>query len=107
MLTLEDCIAFCDLTEDEILAIAEHENVPEIVAAEIGTDLLKSSQGIFQIEYFIRDNLEKAKLSGQEAKTKQLDRVYASFHATYPLNPTRRAAVREKERKRDVGAGAP
>ena len=25
MITLEDCIAFCGLTEEEVLAIAEHE----------------------------------------------------------------------------------
>ena len=36
MLTLKDCIAFCDLTEDEVKAIAEHERVPEIVAIELG-----------------------------------------------------------------------
>jgi hypothetical protein len=32
MITLEDCIAFCGLTEEEVLAIAEHEHRPEIVA---------------------------------------------------------------------------
>jgi hypothetical protein len=32
MITLEDCIAFCDLTEEEVLAIAEHEHLPEIAA---------------------------------------------------------------------------
>ena len=38
MITLEDCIAFCGLTEEEVMALAEHEHVPEIVAAglEIG-----------------------------------------------------------------------
>ena len=36
VLTLQDCIALSDLTEEEILAIAEHEHIPEIVAAELG-----------------------------------------------------------------------
>ena len=27
MITLEDCVAFCGLTEEEMLAIAEHEHV--------------------------------------------------------------------------------
>jgi len=30
MITLEDCIEFCGLTKEEVLAIAEHEHVPEI-----------------------------------------------------------------------------
>ena len=33
MITLEDCLAFCGLTEEEVLAIAEHEHMPEIAAA--------------------------------------------------------------------------
>ena len=32
MISLEDCIAFSGLTEEEILAIAEHEHIPEAVA---------------------------------------------------------------------------
>jgi hypothetical protein len=84
VLTLDDCMAFCGLSEDEIDAIAEHEHVPEIVAAEIGAELLKTPKGIFQIKGFILDNLEKAKLAGEDAKAKHLDGVYARFHATYP-----------------------
>ena len=38
MITLEDCIAFSGLTEAEIMAIAEHEHVPEIAAAALGHD---------------------------------------------------------------------
>jgi hypothetical protein len=30
MITLQDCIAMCDLDEAEVLAIAEHEHIPEI-----------------------------------------------------------------------------
>jgi len=36
MLTLDDCIELSELTEEEILAIAEHEHVPEMVALERG-----------------------------------------------------------------------
>jgi len=36
MLTREDCLALCELSEDEVAAIAEHEHVPEIVAMEMG-----------------------------------------------------------------------
>jgi hypothetical protein len=33
MISLEDCIAMSGLNEQEIMAIAEHEHVPEIAAA--------------------------------------------------------------------------
>ena len=31
MITLEDCIGLCGLTEEEVLAIAEHEHSPRSV----------------------------------------------------------------------------
>ena len=43
MITLEDCVGFCGLTEEEVLAIAEHENLPEIAAtALLSTCYLRS-----------------------------------------------------------------
>ena len=35
MLTYQDCVGMCELTEDEIRAIAEHEHLPELVALEL------------------------------------------------------------------------
>ena len=37
MVTLEDCIALCGLTEQEVQAIGEHEHVPAIAAAAMAT----------------------------------------------------------------------
>jgi len=36
MISLEDCVALCDLTPDEVAAIGEHEHVPEIIASSLG-----------------------------------------------------------------------
>jgi hypothetical protein len=45
MISLEDCIAFCGLTEEEVLAIAEHEHLPEIDAAAFAQCLLSQEHG--------------------------------------------------------------
>ena len=37
MITLEDCVALCGLTEQEVLAIAEHEHLPEIAAVALAS----------------------------------------------------------------------
>ena len=42
MLSLQDCLALCELTEDEVRAIAQHEHIPEIAAAEMGNYLARS-----------------------------------------------------------------
>ena len=33
MLTLDDCLGLCDLSRDELDAIAEHEHLPEVIVA--------------------------------------------------------------------------
>ena len=45
MITLEDCIAFCGLTEQEVLAVAEHEHIPEVAAAALAEYLLNRPKG--------------------------------------------------------------
>jgi hypothetical protein len=39
VLSYEDCVGLSGLAPDEIAAIARHEHVPEIVAAEVGASL--------------------------------------------------------------------
>ena len=43
MISFEDCFALCGLTRDEVLALAEHEHIPEIAAAALGQYLLNST----------------------------------------------------------------
>ena len=49
MLSLEDCLALCDLSEAEVLAIAHHERIPEIAAAELGHYLVRTPAGELRI----------------------------------------------------------
>lgn len=65
MLTIEDCIALSDLTEEEILVIRAHEHLPEMAAVELGSYLCHTPDGCVRIKGFIRDaqargNLHKA-----------------------------------------------
>ena len=46
MLSLEDCIGMCGLTEEEVLALAEHEHIPAIAAAALDSSLIDTSGGV-------------------------------------------------------------
>jgi len=83
MLSLAECIGMSDLTEDEIAVIAEHEHVPDIVAVELGQDLLKTSKGVFILRCYVSDVLEQAKLAGKRDKVKRLDRLLTRFNAEH------------------------
>lgn len=60
MLTIEDCIALSELTEEEILAIAEHEHIPEMAAVELGNYLVQTSSGELRIKAMIQDDIAQA-----------------------------------------------
>jgi hypothetical protein len=66
MISLEDCIAFCGLTEAEVAAIAEHEHVPEVAAAMLGQYLLHQKTGLAQIREMIVDDIRFALKDGNK-----------------------------------------
>jgi len=64
MLTIQDCIELSELTEEEILAIAEHEHIPEMAAIELGNYLVHTPEGERRIKAMIVDDIESARTEG-------------------------------------------
>ena len=81
MLTLRECLDFCELGDDEIVAIAEHEGVTEIVAAEIGSTLLETDEGVRQIKRILGEAIEKAKAQEHPRKARRLERALTHVSA--------------------------
>lgn len=63
-LTFEDCLGLCELNEQEVLAIAEHEHIPAIAAVELGNYLVHTAPGEQRIKAMIRDDIARAAASG-------------------------------------------
>ena len=93
MLTLEDCVALCGLSEDEVLAIAHHERIPEIAAAELGNYLVRTPGGELCIKSIIRDDLAEARGAGDRKRELALLLVLHNFILQHP-----RCEERRKER---------
>lgn len=101
MLTLEDCIALSDLTEEEILAIAEHEHIPEIAAAELGNYLVHAPDGEHCIKAMIRDDIEAAAAGGNRDHALALKLLLRNFILQHPRCDERcRSAMHVPERRR-------
>lgn len=79
MLTIEDCIALSDMTEEEIEAIAEHEHIPAIIATELGHCLIETPGGLPALKRIILDDIEGAHRRGNEAHAQQLLEVLRAF----------------------------
>ena len=90
MISLEDCIAMCGLDAEEIEAIAEHEHVPEVAAAALGSYLLHKSGGEAEIRKMLVDDIRTALASNRLKHATELLMALRHFMNEHPdaiLNP--------------------
>lgn len=107
MLTIEDCIALCELTGDEVRAIAEHENLPEVAAAELANYLIHCADGELCIKAMIRDDIAHAIAVGNRARELVLRTMLRNFVLQHPRCDERhRQALAVAERRSEEGLGA-
>jgi len=74
----------CDLTEQEVAAIAEEENLPPIVAVMVGCSLLRSQRGLERMRGMLRSRAERAAVRGDHAGAAAHQRTYEDFRRRCP-----------------------
>jgi hypothetical protein len=84
MISFEDCIGLCGLTEAEIAAIAEHEHVPEVAAAILGQYLLHQEHGPERIRQMLVDDIRAAVGAGSIKHAAELASALRHLITTYP-----------------------
>ena len=85
MITLEDCVALCGLTEEEVLAIAEHEHLPEIAAAALASYLVhQEHHGLDRVRDMIADDIRNAQARGDKEHVLVLLHVLHHFLRAHP-----------------------
>ena len=84
MLTVKDCIDYSELTEDELRALAEHEQIPDVVAAELGHCLLNSDVGTWLLKRYLNEQRDAALRRNKRGKSEKLTAVLEEFSASHP-----------------------
>ena len=84
MISLVDCIGLCGLTEEEVMALAEHEQIPEIVAAALAQQLLCQSDGCRKVAAMIADDVNWAVARGDQRHAEELRTTLHHFVKTNP-----------------------
>ncbi|SEO82470.1 hypothetical protein [Aquisalimonas asiatica] len=79
MLTIEDCIAMSDLTEEEVEAIAEHEHLPMMAALEMGWFLVQTPEGEERVRIMIADDIAAAEAREDYARAARLKRTLRRY----------------------------
>ena len=84
MITLEDCVGMCGLTEEEVLAIATHEHLPEVAATALAEYLLSQEHGSDTIRDMIVDDIRQAGLERKKPEVVTLLHVLHHFLKSHP-----------------------
>lgn len=84
MLTFDDCLGLCELTEEEVAAIAEHEHLPMIVAAELGNYIIQGPDGALRVKRIIVDDIRAAAAGRNLAHVLALKLVLRHFVERHP-----------------------
>ena len=84
MISLEDCFALCGLTKDEVLALAEHEHIPEIAAVALGQYLLNQPTGCTTIRIMIAEDIHWARKRGDVRHADELAVTLQHFVTMHP-----------------------
>ena len=85
MLSMQDVIDYCDLDSGEIEAIAEHEHIPTMLAAELSEDLLCSPDGVCRLHTMIIENMEQALQASSYQHAEELAKTYQHLQRTHPI----------------------
>ena len=81
MLSRQDIIDFCGVSEGQVRAIAKRERVSDISAASLGQSLLQSDKGTKEIERYIHEEMENAISCGRVDKEKTCNRSSQNLEA--------------------------
>ncbi len=86
MISFEDCVALCGLSESEVAAIAEHEHIPETAAAALANYLGHCEHGSERIRSMIVDDIRAALSNDRVGHAAELFSVLQRYLSTLPVN---------------------
>ena len=84
MISRDDIIGMCGLTEAEVDAGGEHEHLREVAAACLGAYLLHEAHGSERIAEMIRDDVRAALRRGDRGHAKELLAALRHFLSEHP-----------------------
>lgn len=86
MLTMRDCLDYCDLTEEEVELFAEHEHIPEEIAGPMACSLVQTGEGVELICSCLSDMVSEAMDAGAIDKAQRVLHVYTEFRSAHPVD---------------------
>ncbi|HQR03768.1 MAG: hypothetical protein JSR19_05950 [Proteobacteria bacterium] len=84
MLSLQECLDYCDLIEDEISLIAHHEHLGFPGATQLALSLVQNRAGEVAVRCMLEDELTIAAGGGKVETLYMAQKAYRHFTLTHP-----------------------
>jgi hypothetical protein len=84
MLTLQDCIGFSGLTPDQLEAIADHEHLDMIIAAEWAEVTLDKPEGEELVERMLAEEIDRCASHHKDEALRRYQAGLEEFHKQHP-----------------------
>ncbi|HXK57591.1 MAG TPA: hypothetical protein PLZ16_13190 [Gammaproteobacteria bacterium] len=83
MLTFEDCVDFCNFTEEEVRALQEGENVPALEACIRAHGLADNPRGCRQLLKYMQERLEQVEARNDSNASREVHAAMEHFTSTH------------------------
>ncbi|MCF8483238.1 MAG: hypothetical protein K9H25_22675 [Rhodospirillum sp.] len=90
MITLRDCLGLCDALPEEVAVVADHEHLPDLLAAEKAHAVLQADWGGPAMRQMIRDQAHIAARRGDARSLRALMALLEEAEVSHPGGVDRR-----------------
>ena len=85
MLSMRDCLDYCDLTEAEVSLIADAEGIPDVMAAHVLCSLVQTDDGVHLLARWLSELIEHADAEGMPEQAARARAEFDHFSMAYHL----------------------
>jgi hypothetical protein len=83
MLSIQECLDYCDLSDDEVAMVAHHEHLPFPSAVQLACCLVQTDEGTQTMRCILKDCVCEAETCGAGQASEAARRALKHFTATH------------------------
>ena len=85
MLSLRDCLDYCDLTDEDVAIFAEQASIPKASAAQVMCGMAQTIEGILAVTRCLWEAEDRALRAGAVEQAARAQAARKRFMATHPV----------------------
>lgn len=84
MLSMKECLDYCDLNDDEVCLVAHHEHLSYEMAAQLACCMVQNEAGACALRSMLREEIEAAAMTGRNEALQKAELALRHFNSAHP-----------------------